>query len=58
MLDFVAEAAALAVAAPVAADHDGVDHAAFAAAVPPVVDTRGVCARLGSAADPARVVTA
>jgi UDP-N-acetyl-D-glucosamine dehydrogenase len=36
-------------AALVATDHDGVDYAALADAVPLVVDTRGVCARLGLA---------
>ncbi len=36
-------------AALVAADRDGVDYAGLAAAVPLVVDTRGVCARLGLA---------
>ena len=36
-------------AALIATDHDGVDYAALAAAVPLVVDTRGVCARLGLA---------
>ena len=43
-------------AALIAADHDGVDYAALAATVPLVVDTRGVCARLGLAG--ANVVTA
>jgi UDP-N-acetyl-D-glucosamine dehydrogenase len=36
-------------AALIAADHDGVDYAALADAVPLVVDTRNVCARLGLA---------
>ena len=36
-------------AALIAVDHDGVDYAALAAAVPLVVDTRNVCARLGLA---------
>jgi UDP-N-acetyl-D-glucosamine dehydrogenase len=36
-------------AALIAVDHDGVDYAALADAVPLVVDTRGVCARLGLA---------
>ena len=36
-------------AALVVADHDGVDYAGLAAAVPLVVDTRNVCARLGLA---------
>ena len=43
-------------AALIAVDHDGVDYAALADAVPLVVDTRGVCARLGLAG--ASVVTA
>ena len=43
-------------AALVAADHDGVDYAALVAAVPLVVDTRNVCARLGLAG--AHIVTA
>jgi UDP-N-acetyl-D-glucosamine dehydrogenase len=43
-------------AALIAVDHDGVDYAALADAVPLVVDTRGVCARLGLAG--AHIVTA
>ena len=43
-------------AALIAADHDGVDYAALVAEAPLVVDTRGVCARLGLAGG--RVVTA
>ncbi len=43
-------------AALIAVDHDGVDYAALAAAAPLVVDTRGVCARLGLAG--AHIVTA
>jgi UDP-N-acetyl-D-glucosamine dehydrogenase len=36
-------------AAPIAPDHDGVDYAALADAVPLVADTHNVCARLGLA---------
>ena len=44
---FLKPAIAVLALALVAADHDGVDYAALVAAAPLVVDTRGVCARLG-----------